>query len=381
MPNVKTTLTRNGYTTLINKGLIDSITYFNISDKTHLYDVTASEMFVPDVTGTHDTITNGKCAFAKDEGIFTNKPTPQEIQNAISQVQISFVNENCAYGNFNKSNLNVDINVNSWIANLPTTYSYDTSNPTLTLDLFDYIQAIVQKLNLSTKSYDSVKYLTNLGISWSPNTETDLRNLLLVSPRYVSVNTDGTRVMTDNSNISNASPFFLSWSTYSVNGTSVPATAGRLSIVPNEMGYYVTYASGGNGVFLKTSQVETVDSNTFTSILPAAIVGNRTFVLTNNVEYPTETGFWGYALNMYNVNNDGTTLMTALKEQVILFMKTYGTPDSASPSNTTYRIPITLNCITTNPEINFLSTKFGDQLKINLIYDSAITTQEPIIYY
>ena len=381
MPNLKTTLTRNGYIKLINKGLIDSIVYFNVSDKTHLYEVTANEVFIPDVTGTHNTITNGKCAFAKDEGIFTNNPTTQEIQNAISQVQINFINENCSYGNFNQSNLNIDINVNSWLAQLPTTYSYKTSSPTFTLDLFDYVQASIQKLNLSTKSYDPIKYITDLGITWSPNTETDLRNLLLVSPRYVSVGTDGIRIMTDNSNINNASPFFLSWSTYAVNGKPITATAGRLNIVPNEMGYYVTYGTSKTGVFLKTTDVETVDPNTFTSILPAALVGNRIFSLTNNVEYPTETGFWGYALNMYNVNNDGTSLMTALKEQVMLFMKTYGTPDSASPSNTTYRIPISLSCIPTNPEINFLTTKFGNQLKINLIYNTAITTDSPIIYY
>ena len=105
MANLETALTPLGYKTLISQGLEKEIIYYNMSDNYHNYVVSAKENLVPAVVGSHNTITMSHCAFADYGGVFPTKPDQTEIQNVISRVQYSFVNEECSYGDFNKPNL------------------------------------------------------------------------------------------------------------------------------------------------------------------------------------------------------------------------------------------------------------------------------------
>jgi len=373
MATLQTTLTPLGYQTLMKKGLVNNIIYYNINDNYHNYTVSADENLVPGVNGKHSQITTSYCNFAEYSGVFSKTPSATEIQNAVSRVQYSFVNEDCSYGNFNQPNLNINININSWLTQLSaSTYNFDMGG--LTLDLWDYVTATVQTLNLSTKNYDNVRYLTNLGLSWSPKTIFDLNNLTSISPRYVQLAAGNTRQMVDNSNIRFGSPFFLSFSTYSVNGTATNNTAGRFSLVPNEVGYWVN----GN-TFLSTTTVETSDLSTYTTVTPAAKVGSNIYYLSDNTSWPTKAGFIGYALKMVKTDGSGETLLTGLINQAKLFMKTYG---FVGPSHLSgqklYTIPVTMNVIATNPEINFITDKFGGNVRLNFIYDPTYNNK-PII--
>jgi len=369
MANLETALTPFGYKTLISKGLEKEIIYYNINDNYHNYVVSAKENLVPTVVGSHSTITMSHCAFADYGGVFATKPDQTEIQNVISRVQYSFVNEECSYGNFNQPNLNINVNINSWLYEL-SNLTYDFNMQGLTIDLWDYVTATIQTLNLSTKNYDNLRYLTNLGLNWVPKTSFDLNNLLKVSPRYVHLKEGSRREMVDNSSIRFGSPFFLSFSTYSVNGTPVSGTAGRFSLVPNEFGYWV------NGTtFLNTATVESSDLTGYKTIQPAAIVGNNTYYLNEIGAWPTKAGFVGYATKMINTNGNGDTLLTGLINQAILFMKTYAIHDSVSDI---YTLPINMSTIATNSEINYITNKFGGNVKLNFIYNSNDNTS-PII--
>lgn len=369
MANLETALTPFGYKTLISKGLEKEIIYYNINDNYHNYVVSAKENLVPSVVGSHNTITMSHCAFADYGGVFSTKPDQTEIQNVISRVQYSFVNEECSYGDFNQPNLNINVNINSWLYELSNlTYNFNMQG--LTIDLWDYVTATIQTLNLSTKNYDNLRYLTNLGLNWVPKTSFDLNNLLKMSPRYVHLKEGSRREMVDNSNIRFGSPFFLSFSTYSVNGTPVNGTAGRFSLVPNEFGYWV------NGTtFLNTATVESSDLTAYKTIQPAAIVGNNTYYLNEIGAWPTKAGFVGYATKMINTNGNGDTLLTGLINQAILFMKTYAIHDSISD---VYTLPINMSTIATNSEINYITNKFGGNVKLNFIYNSNDNTS-PII--
>lgn len=365
---LQTTLTPTGYKTLMTSGLVDNIVYYNINDNRHNYLVSATESLVPPVIGKHATITTSQCAFAEYTGVFATKPTQQEIQNALSRLQFSFVNEDCSYGNFNQPNLNININIFPWLQQLASS-TYDFNMQGLTLDLWDYVTATIQTLNLSTKNYDNTKYLTDLNISWSPKTEFDLMNLNKISPRYVGLKDGGVRGMVDNSTIRFGSPFAVSFSTYSVNGMAVEGTAGRFSLVPNKFGYWVN-----NTTFLTTSEVETSDLASYKTIYPAAVVGSNTYYLPQNTVYPTKAGFIGYALAMINVNGNSETLLTGLINQATLFMKTYGIYDK---TNNNYTIPVNMNVIATNQDINYITDKFGGNVRLNFIYDTN-STANPI---
>ena len=381
MANLETALTPFGYKTLISKGLEKEIIYYNINDNYHNYVVSAKENLVPAVVGSHNTITMSHCAFADYDGVFPTKPDPTEIENVISRVQYSFVNEECSYGDFNQPNLNINVNINSWLYELSNlTYNFNMQG--LTIDLWDYVTATIQTLNLSTKNYDNVKYLTNLGLNWVPKTNStagkmtikeqgipktksmmgfDLNNLLKISPKYVNFKEGSKREMVDNSSIRFGSPFFLSFSTYSVGGTPINNTAGRFSLVPNEFGYWVDGTT-----FLNTATVESSDLTAYKTIQPAAIVGNNTYYLNEIGAYPTKAGFVGYATKMINTNGNGDTLLTGLINQAKLFMKTYAIYDSV---NDIYTLPINMSTIATNSEINYITNKVGGNVKLNFIYN------------
>lgn len=367
--NINTSLTALGYKTLMKTGLVSEIKFYGVNDNFHDYLVSAPENLVPGVTGSHSQITTSYSDFAQYNGVLNEKPTPAEVQQMTSKVQYSFVNEDCSYGNFNQPNLNIVVNVNTWLNQLSTA-TYDFNMEGLTLELWDYLTATIQTLNLSTKNYDNTKFLTSMNINWVPKTDFDLNNLFKLSPRYVTIENGGDRRMVDNSDVQYGSPFFLSFSSYPVNGTIVNNTACRLSLVPNEFGYWVN----GN-TFLNTSTVENNDLNIYTTVQPAARVGKNIYVLNESTIWPTRVGFIGYALKMLNVNGSGETLLTGLINQAKLFLKTYTINNGG-----VYNLPINIGVVATNTEINSINDKFGGNVTINISYNpSDITT--PAIQY
>ena len=370
MATLTTTLTPEGYKTLLSSGLENNIVYYKIDDNFHNYLVSAPEILVPNINGSHSQITTSQCAFANYTGVFATKPTQQEVQNVISKVQYSFVNEDCAYGNFNQPNITLNINIFSWLQQLSTaTYSFNM-NQSLVLDLWDYVTATIQTLNLTTKNYDSTDYLTNLTLNYKPKTDFDKLNFGKVSPRVVTIEEGNVKRMVDNSTVRNGSPFLISFSSYSIYGMTVNGAAGRFSLVPNRWGYWVN-----DSTFISVSELEDSDLAGYTSIYPSAIVGNYTYYLPTNTVYPTESGLIGYALNMVNVDGSGQKMLTGLINQATLFMKTYGIYNS---TNNTYVLPINLEVMPIDSRINNITNKYGGNVTLNIIYDINNTSSNPV---
>lgn len=370
MATLTTALTPFGYKTLIESGLENKIVYYNINDNYHNYIVTAPESLVPNINGSHSQITTSQCAFANYTGVFATKPTQQEVQNVISKVQYGFVNEDCDYGNFNQPNISLNINIFPWLQQLSTaTYSFNMSE-SLVLDLWDYVTATVQTLNLSTKSYENTDYLTNLTLNYKPKTNFDKLNFMKVSPRMVQIQEGNIKQMVDNSTVRNGSPFLISFSSYSIYGMAVNGTAGRFSMAPNRWGYWVNDTS-----FVSASELEDSDLAGYSTIYPAAIVGNNTYYLPTNTVYPSTSGLIGYALNMVNTNGSGQKMMTGLINQATLFMKTYGIYNN---TNNTYVLPINLEVMPVDLKLNNIQNKYGGNITLNIIYDVNDTTSNPI---
>lgn len=362
-----TTITPTGYRTLLEGGLVNNITYCRLLDNSHIYSVTSPEIFIPKVTGSHSNITSASCGLANSGPVFTTKAVPTEIQNLTSQVQINLVNEECSYGDFNVSNLNLNINLHPWFEQLKAaTYSYGMSE-SLSLDLWDYVQATIQTLNLSTKTYQNVESLTNLNLSYMFKTDVDKINFSKISPLWVQIE-DTQRRVYDNTGVQYGSPFILTFSSYSIMNNYVTGAAGRFSIHPNGgWGYWVKSSDGTAGQFLPTSIVENQDLANYSEIYPAAIVNNSTYYLADNTPYDTKNPTIGYALKMINTNGSGESMLTALVNNGVLFCKKYFNYDSV---NNRYTLPINLQVNPASPKTNFITKKRGGIISLNFIYDT-----------
>jgi hypothetical protein len=358
MSNLRTYITPAGYQTLMTEGFTNSIVYYKINDNLHNYNVKSTQEQFPMITGSHEQITLQSCSYAGYQGVFANEPSKTEIESVISRVMYSLIKEECSY-QFNKTNLDVTINLNTWFNQLLNINTYDFNSPGLSITIWDYVTATLQRLDLTTQNYSDVKYITNLNNNFTFKTEKDFGYYELFSPRYVNVTNDS-KLMVDKTNIRFASPFFFYFSTNSVNGQYVNNMNGTFGLYPNEIGYWVN-----NNEFVNVTTVESTPEQ-FNTIYPAARVGSNYYYLNNYREYPTSSGFIGYALNMTNVNGNGESLLTGLVNQAKLFMKTYGVYDN---NNNTYSIPIQMNLVSSNREINNIQNRMGGEIKINFIFN------------
>ena len=369
MTTITTTLTPQGYITLIKDGLINKIKFYDFKDNTHNYTDTAKENLINGVIGSHYQITPAKPNFSDYRGVFNTTPTTREVENVTSRVKLTFANSECA-GSFEEPYLTLNINMSRWFNALTNLTTYNTNmSPGLSLNLISYITAYIQTLNISTQVYDTTKILNDFVLSWKPATTSDSERLELLSPVYVTFIGNQQRQLIDASRrINFGSPFMLNFSTNQINGLAVNGTSLDISFLP-EFGYFVN----GN-VFLSNKTVEESNLNDYRSIMPAAKIGNKIYTLKTTTPYPTNQGLVGYALNMTNVDDSGETLIAALVEAAKLFFKTYG-----DINGSVYSMPITLNVSAANQELNPITTKIGGEVILNFFYDENDTTTNPII--
>ena len=369
MATITTTITPNGYKKLIADGLVNSIKFYNFIDNTHNYTDTATENLINPVIGSHYQITTSKPNFSDYRGVFNTTPTSKEVQSVTSQVKLTFTNSDCT-DSFEESYLTLNVNMSRWFNALSNITTYSTNmSPGLSLSLVTYITAYLQTLNISTQSYDTSKIINDLFLSWKPSTVSDSDRLEKLSPVYVTLTGNKQRQLIDNSGIRFGSPFILNFSTNEVNGLAVNGTGVDISFLP-QFAYWVN----GN-TFLDVKTVEESDLNTYTSIVPAAKVGNSIYTLNTTTPYPTNQGLIGYAFNMTNVDNSGETLLTALVNAGKLFFKTYGVKNGS-----TYSMPITFKVSAANMDLNSITKIIGGEVTFNFFYDENDTASTPLIY-
>lgn len=363
---IQASLTEFGYKTLLTSGLVDKLTYFSLNDTGNLYNVPAKNDIISEITGSHTQITDTHCGKAEYVGLFAEEPTPEEIQNVRSQVNIELYRVDCD-NEFNKSNLQLKININSWLNELISpTYSFNMSE-SLSQTLWSYVSASVQELNLTTNNYSTTNQTTTLGLSYIPATPTDLKHYQMLSPRYVEKNGKETTVTYLNG-LRYTSPFGLTFSSNNVNGSLVFGTSGILSLLPGEWGYYA------DGEILSISKVENSTPDTWNSISPAVKVGNNYYYLNSSNLYNTKNGLIGYLNAMVNTDGSGETALTALRNQAILFFKTAGTLNT----NGNYIIPITFNVNVNSEMTDSISTVKGNRISMIFSYNESDTTSKII---
>jgi len=361
---VDTSLTPKGYERLAKSGLIDTVKYYSFGDQNKIYSVTAENTIIPTITGEHKQITNATCGQADYNGMFANPPVESEIIDARSRVEVNYNRIDCD-NEFVTPNLNLRVNINTWLNSLlSASYSFNMSE-TLTQVLWDYVSANIQTLDLTTKNYRTTKTVTNTKFSYVPETDVDMIYYKLFSPKYVSVVNGQERHLINNTGSRWQSPFIFTLSTDNVNGDFVNGTSGLLSLVPGNWGYWA------NNNFVSVETVENGDTNIWETIYPAVQIGSSYYYLTNNTVWNTPQGLIGYLLNTTKTDGSGESAITALVTQAILFFKSNG-----NLSDGKYIIPINFITNVISKELNNINEIIGNKVSIEFSYDPNDTTSD-----
>lgn len=372
MADMTMALTRKGWETLIRHGLNpDTLKYYSLSDQKNLYNITATNDIIPNITGSHFQITNTFCGYAKYRGMYPTKPNHTETINDISRL-IYFFNKTDCDDQFSQPNLVLRVNINDWLESFSgISYSYNMTE-TLSQILWNYVSVTIQKLDLPTNNYVDVNSLTNINLSYTPNTESDYINYIKLNPKLVRVNDNNTKKLTYTPT-KFASPFLFPLTTENINGTYVPGTQGSINLVPDRWGYLIGEVGQGN--FQSIANVENnVDPNSnFSSITPAVQIGNSYYYATSNTSWNTQNGLIGWMHKMVHYLDPNKTALDALIQQAILFFQSEG-----QLINGSYIIPITFNVMATEPSINNINNIVGNKVTIEFSYTPNLITGQII---
>lgn len=371
MANFDTYITEEGWRTLLNNGLLNSITSFKAGDDTIIYGIEESSVkpnfFTIPLTGSREGMTKiPTCSFSERKPIPVTPPQSDEVRNLDSRVKLSFVSDSCSIP-FEKNNLTVRVNIEKWIEDLLALKSTDyTRNASgLKINIWDYILAYLEEYNVGTKEWIlSDLYKSSLDISYKLLSPQDIKNYELINPKYMELNSSGSKVFVNGQN-SNRFPsnMFLSFNTKQIEGFNVFGTSNTLALFPDRYGYV------SDNIFYNAGDLEDKykrDPKSCGYIYPAIIINDVIYELKQNRDYQTQDGVgyfvWGYK------DKDGNPAINGLTDKLKLFMKYNGEEVSTG----IYRIVINLMTTTkSDKRFNtvYQNKKVGGELTYELYYN------------
>lgn len=327
MANFKTYITEQGWKTLLNGGLLNSITSFKAGDDTVIYGINENnvEPAFYDIllTGNREgTTTIPTCSLAQRKPIPLTPPQPEEIQILDSRIKLAFVSEDCTIP-FEKNNITVRVNIDKWIDNLLNlkSTSYVRTASGLKIDIWDYIMGYMEEYNAGTKTW-SVKetYQSNIDISYKLNSDKDIKTYSLVNPKYMEVDGSGNKTFVNGQTKTRFdSNMLLAFDTKSIDGINVFGTSNTLGLYPDSWGYVA------DGSYLNAGDVENnmlANPDSYKQIYPAVRISNKIYQLKEDKNYTTKDGVgymvWGYK------DNNGNPAIDGLTDKLKLFMKSNG---------------------------------------------------------
>ncbi len=379
MAEFEINITEQGWATLLNNGLLNSITSFKVGDATIIYGIEESStkptFFSIPLTGSREGTTKiPTCSFSQRKKVPITPPASQEIKTLDSRVKLAFISEDCSIP-FEKNNLTVRVNIDKWIDDLLALKSTDYSRTAsgLKISLWDYILAYLEEYNSGTKTWNTTDtYQSNLDISYRLPSDKDTNNYRLVNPKYMELTKSGEKRFS-NKQTSNRFPsnMFLSFNTKIIDGVDVFGTSNTLGLYPDSWGYVA------DGLFLDAGEVEDrmkENPNAYNKVYPAMIIGDKTYQLKENKNYESKDGVgymvWGYRDENNNPAIDGLT------NKLKLFMKANGEEVSAG----VYRFVLNFILDTkSGKQFNraYQNKKVGGELTYELYYnENTVSTDK-----
>jgi hypothetical protein len=327
MANFKTYITEQGWRTLLNGGLLNTITSFKAGDESIIYGIEESNVKpafyeIPLVGNREGTTNIPICSFAQRKPIPVQPPLSEEIMTLDSRVKVAFVSEDCTIP-FEKNNLTVRVNVDKWIDNLLNLKSTDYTRTAsgLKINIWDYIVGYLEEYNSGTKVW-SVKenYTSNIDISYKALSEKDMTTYNLINPKYMEVTGSGNKVFTNGQTKTRfASNMLLAFNSRTIDGIDVFGTSNTLGLYPDDWGYVA------DGSYIIAGDVENNlknNPNAYTTVYPAIRIGSTFYQLKTDKNYQTKDGVgymvWGYK------DDNGNPAIDGLTDKLKLFMKSNG---------------------------------------------------------
>ena len=327
MAKFDTYITEQGWTTLLNNGLLNSITSFKVGDDSIIYGIEESSVkpnfFTIPLTGSREGTTKiPTCSFSQRKSIPITPPVSEEIKTLDSRVKLAFISEDCSIP-FEKNNLTVRVNIDKWVDDLLALKSTDYSRTAsgLKISIWDYILAYLEEYNSGTKTWNTTDtYQSNLDISYRLPSGKDINNYRLVNPKYMELTKSGDKKFI-NRQTSNrfSSNMILSFDTMIIDGIDVFGTSNTLGLYPDRWGYVA------DGSFLTSGDVENrikENPNAYKQIYPAIIIDDKIYQLKENKNYESKDGvgymIWGYK------DGEGNPAIDGLTDKLKLFMKANG---------------------------------------------------------
>lgn len=371
MANFETYITEQGWKTLLNNGLLTSITSFKAGDDTIIYGIEESSVkpnfFTIPLTGNREGTTKiPTCSFSQRKPIPLKPPMSEEIKTLDSRVKLAFISEDCSIP-FEKNNLTVRVNIDKWVDDLLALKSTDYSRTAsgLKIHIWDYILAYLEQYNSGTKTWSTTAtYQSNLDISYRLPSNNDVKNYRLVNPKYMELTKSGTKKFI-NGQTSNRFPsnMFLAFDTMVIDGIDVFGTSNTLGLYPDRWGYVA------DAIFLNSGDLENKvkeNPNAYNKIYPAIIINDKIYQLKDDKNYESKDGVgymvWGYK------DDNGNPAIDGLTDKLKLFMKANGEEVSTG----IYRFVINLILDTkSGKQFNraYQNKKVGGELTYELYYN------------
>jgi len=369
MAQVTTYITNYGSKLMAQKGLVNTLAYWSISDADRNYAITAEQNVLPHIAGldTLSTKTNSYCGIANYDGMMTN-PTQGEIRNLIQSGLLTFYKVDCD-DEFSTPQLTINFNVMRWLNELSLAitngYSFNME-ATTQKTIWDYFNVTVREKDILTNNYKNVSETTDFDISYVPRSKQDMINYRSISPLYITTNGDGRKLYNGIGNGRFTSPLRVSFVTSEINGKVIDGISSVVTLAPDYWGYKTNLG------FI--NDLISVEQNTdlYSEIYPAVSIGGKIFYLNNNTLYNTKSqDRIGYLLNFFD--DEGKSALQELIDRTYLYFKTAG-----NLIDDKYYIPLNFDIRLTGKNINGLDI-FGNQVKMNFILDPSDIMSTEII--
>lgn len=339
-PILTVSLTQNGIQSLLTKGAYKTFNQISVGDGNVLYDVMANvspDLELKDLGGTRSLTTSLlSCGKKTLNPISKTDLTPEEESLVANRMVYNLgLSEDCA-NTYEVTNLDVTINVQRYINYLLDLVASDYTNTAkIQIPIFDYINVTEQRWNPTLNSWENLQVVDNLLPVYGFKTDGDMKNYQNINMDYMSI-VSGRKQYETNINQKFPSPMSFFFTTQTgVDGEKITGQKSLLTMNSYTFGYVAIRKTSKSNIptledFYTITELEMMESlSDFKTVLPAAVMGRRVsdiYYLTDLTGMYSKTTDPSAAIYVYRFKNyEGKTLVKALTEKLVNFMKYYGT--------------------------------------------------------
>jgi len=366
--NVSLKLTNYGLNKVMGSGANTTFKYFSLSDMNEIYyiDQKPNLSDIMNITGSKNLFTARKsCNDAVPTVAQVSPPTNEEVLRTEERWVTNFYKTNCETGDYDKTNLDLTINLHeyfSWLETVSGESGYTESLQT-SLKLIEGVYLIKQKQNFVDKTWSNVDTTNRFVTSYEFLTEEDKNNYLKFNSKYII--SEGNKLkQVDKSFDRFYSTLLLGFGNNVEGGRYLEGHNSYVTFAPPQFGYVVN----GTTNFITLGDMKSTDS--YKEIRPAVILGknnNDLYYLKEPSSFKTTdiNGFMGQAIWGY-CNNKGLPLINGLINKTKNHIEFYFKETSFNKWESNINLKMVFGG---NNDVDII----GGNIRYNFVYDKTAT--------